>query len=120
MSEATAAKKEAEYERAIAQRKRELKRREIEYEHEIAFLSAAQKEVVANARLEAINWALIDDPEERINACATENHTLSRKRVNDWVNASAIKKSPLPQTDQAPHIKDPAIGKHVDFTLPSP
>ena len=120
LSEATAAKKEAEYERAIAQRKRELKRREIEYKHETAFLSAAQKEVVANARLEAINGALIDDPEERINVCATENHTLSRKRVNDWVNASAIEKSPLPRTDQAPHIKDPAIGKHVDFTLPSP
>ena len=79
LSEAAAAKKEAEYERAIAQWKRELKRCEIEYEHEIAFLSAAQKEAVASARLEAIDGALIDDTEERINLCATENHTLSHK-----------------------------------------
>ena len=114
LSEAAAAKKEAEYERAIAQRKLELKRREIEYEHEIAFLSAAQKEAVAYARLETIDEALLDDPEERKNICVAENNALSSERVSAWVNAS--ESSPLSR----PHIKDPAAQNHVDFTLPSP
>ena len=114
LSEAAAAKKEAEYKRAIAQRKLELKRREIEYEHEIAFLSAAQKEAVAYARLEAIDEALLDDPEERKNICVAENNALSSERVSAWVNAS--ENSPLSR----PHIKDPAAQNHVDFTLPSP
>ena len=114
LSEAAAAKKSAEFERAIAERELERSQREAEYAREIAILKADQKLAVANAKLEAIEEALwvnyVSDKAELPDIPSV----CSSKRTKDWVNSNPQPQSRSPSLSDDPQMPRLVSNKSVD------
>lgn len=125
LAEAAAAKKQAEYDRIIAEKEHERRQSEAEeqrlreqrravYDRDMALLAAEKLAAIADAKLSAIEKSM-----EEEKSCTSSNESVvenARRRTQQWVNAQDNTKSVIEEQPRPLPIDtlDPNLERNLD------
>ena len=128
MAEAAAAREQAEYDRAIAEKEarrrmieaeeeRERKQRRAQHDYDLAVLAAKKSTAMAEAKLSAIEQVIRED-ERSGGPCKIESEGLDRKpRTEQWVRAQSSSDELPGRSDQIAQSREPAEPRDAPLIL---
>ena len=128
MAEAAAAREQAEYDRAIAEKEarrrmieaeeeRERKQRRAQHDYDLAVLAAKKATAMAEAKLSAIEQVIRED-ERSGGPCQIASKGLDRKpRTEQWVRAQSSSDELPGRSDQIAQSREPAEPRDAPLIL---